>query len=69
MAPLAATGFEPAVGAAGVDSTRSAGSGSLGSRMSLRLDLRLSYVPATAGDGPFGRFERMLAPTNAPRGS
>jgi hypothetical protein len=37
--------------------------------MSVRLDLRLSHVPAPAGYGSFGRVERMRATANAPRGS
>ena len=37
--------------------------------MSVRLDLRLSHVPAIAGHASFARVERMLARTNAPRGT
>jgi hypothetical protein len=36
--------------------------------MSVRLDRRLSHVPAIAGYTRFAGGEQMLAPTNAPRG-
>ena len=48
---------------------KSYGVGYLGRRMSVRLDPRLSHVPAIAGFESLGRYERMLAATNAPRGS
>ncbi len=35
--------------------------------MSVRYDLRPQFAPATAGQMSFGRVERALAPTNAPR--
>ncbi len=37
--------------------------------MSVRLDRMPNHVPAPAGYESFGRVERMLAATNAPRGS
>ncbi len=37
--------------------------------MSACSDLRpMKHVPAPAGQRSFGRVERLLAPTNAPRG-
>jgi hypothetical protein len=35
--------------------------------MSVRSDIRLKTVPASAGHASFSRVERMLATPNAPR--
>ena len=62
------SGFEPCPGSRGrLDIAASVGYRQV--TMSVRSDLRLmKHVPAPAGRQSFGRIERMLAPTNAPRG-